>query len=159
MVINKFRKLLKDDDTRYDELYHSYSKVKLQLKTLEDIKKKEMEENKQRLKSSVAKNLCILYDGVENALNTSHKIKEPNPEVQNLMLDINTLKKKLKEVMKRFELEEFEPSQKVFDKEKMEASSYVEDKTIQSGTILKIIKKGIMFEGEVIRKPKVSVIK
>ena len=157
-MLNKLRKIVNTTDKRYDELYHSYSKIKLDLKTLEDRKNKEIKEYKEKLRTTVAKNLIVLYDCVENVLNNTYKIKDPNKEVQDVMLDINTLNKKLKDVMKRFEVFEFDVKSKTFEKESMEVLSYVKNESIAKGTVLKTVKKGILFEGQVIKKPKVIVV-
>jgi molecular chaperone GrpE (heat shock protein) len=159
MVISKFKEMLKSNDKRYEELYLSYTKLKLDLKNLEDKKQIEIEKFKSRLKTKVAKNLIVLFDVIENLKNTSFNIKKPDTETQRLMMDVLSVKKRLKEVMKRFDLEEFEPKEKEVNELEMDILRYEEVNGISKNKILRIIKPGVLFEGEIIKRPKIIATK
>jgi molecular chaperone GrpE (heat shock protein) len=159
MVFSKINKFLNRDTKRYDNLYHNYSKVKLDLKNLEVKKQREIEEYKEKLKAKVSKNLIVLYENCETLSNNSHKIKNFDKEVQTTLLDINVINKKLKEVMKRFDLVTFKSNLEFVNLEEVDVLKYVENSTFKKGQIIKTIKKGIKFEGEIIKKPSVIVVK
>ncbi len=155
MIIKKIQKMLNPVDERYHDLYLNYTKLRLDLKNLEDAKQKEIMQYKQKLKTQVVKNLVVLFDVVENLKNTAHQIKKPTQETQQLTMDVMIVKKKLKEVMKRFNLQEYTPEKKNLKQEDLEIVRLEKSKLISSGEIIKIIKPGLTYEDEIIKKPMV----
>ena len=159
MVFHKIVRHFSRRDEDYRELYLNYSKLKVELKNLEDKKNKDIEKFREKVRVQVAKNLNILYLCFEEIDEFSHKIKSPDENVHKLLLEYNKANKKLKEIMKRFHLEEFDPTGKDFDDLSCEVLKEEIVSTERPNSILKTIRKGLKFEDKIFRKAKVVLNK
>ena len=62
-------------------------------------------------------------------------------------------------IMKEFSLEEVVSKERFYDPELHEVASYQDAKDMQKGLIIKTVKKGFKYRGELIKKPRVVVTK
>ena len=159
MVFTRIKEALSPNDEKYEVLYHNYSRLKLENKKLKKQHEEEMQEHKKSVLKKVAHRLIDLYEDIESTKNSSFSVSAKDKNTQRLMMDINKSEKTLREVMKEFSLEEITPEERFYDPELHEVASYQDAKDMQKGLILKTVKKGFKFKGEVIKKPKVVVTK
>ena len=159
MVFNKLKEKLSSSDEKYEVLYYKYSKIKLENQKLKDEHLKDMKSYKDKVQEKVAKDLIALYEASENTKNDSFKVKASSPELQRLLMSINASEKKLKKLMTDFSLEEVTPQERFFDPEIHEIASYEDANGMAKGLLLKTVKKGFRFKGDIIKKPRVVVTK
>lgn len=159
MDFSKIKGFFSDNDEKYEILYHNYSKLKLENKKLKEEHEKEMQNHKRDVYKKVAKHLVELYQNIEDTKNSSYYVAAKDKETQRLMMDINKSEKTLREIMKEFSLEEVVPKERFYDPELHEAASYKDAKDMQKGLLLKTVKKGFKYRGELIKKPRVVVTK
>jgi len=160
MVFSKIRDALDKNDDRYEVLYYKYSAVVAENKKLKDKHRAEMSTQKDDINEQAARNIIGIYQAIEAAKNTSFKVKGQTPEVQNLMLDLNRAEKEVKEVFKKYSIEEVEANKdKFYDPELHDVASYTDAKGMRPGLIVKTAKKGFKYRTRTIIRPKVVVAK
>lgn len=146
-------------DEKYEILYYKYSKIKLDNQRLKEKHKEEIDQLKFKINEDIAKNMINLFQYIEIAKENSFKVEATNPEIQRLLMDINKAEKEIKKIMKGYYVEEIIPSERMFDPDLHEVSSYSDAKGMVKGLILKTTKKGFKFKNKTIKKPKVVVTK
>ena len=159
MVFDKIKKVIGSSDEKYEVLFHKYSQIKSENQQLKKKHILDMEEYKIKLNRSIANHLIVLYEGIEQAKNDSFKVHATSKELQQLMIDINKIQKDVKDSMKEYSLEEIESKERFYDPELHEVASYESAKGMNKGLILKTVKKGFKFRGDIIKKPRVVVTK
>ena len=160
MVIGRIKDALSGgNDEKYEVLYHKYSQIKLENKKLKEQHRKDLVNFKLSTHKNVADHLIELYDVVEQTKRDSFKITAKDVNMQNLMIDINKVEKRMKELMSDFSIEEITPKERFYDPELHEVASYENANGMQKGLIMKTVKKGFKFRGSLVKKPKVVVTK
>lgn len=159
MVFKKIQKALTANDEKYEVLYHKYSQVKIENTRLKKNHLEELSDYKHKLQKKVAIDLMKLYDSVEDAKASSFKVNAVDKDLQRLLMDVNKSEKDLKAMMKAFSMEEVTGSERFYDPELHEVASYQAAKGMAKGLIMKTVKKGFKFKGELLRKPRVVVTK
>ena len=159
MDFSKLKDMFSGNDEKYEVLYHNYSKLKLENKKLKQQHEQDMVEHKRDVFKKVAKHLINLYEDIESAKNTSRNITAKDKDLQQLMLDINKSERTLKETMKEFYIEEILPKERFYDPELHDVATYKDAGDMQKGLLLKTVRKGFKYRGELIKKPKVVVTK
>lgn len=159
MVFEKIKEMFNGNDEKYEILYYKYSKLKLENQKLKENHYKELSEHKGKVHSNVANQLIKVYESIETVKSDSFKVKATDKEMQRLLIDINKAEKDMKELMKEYSLEEITPSERFYDPELHEIASYEDSKGMQKGIIIKTVKKGFKYRGNLIRRPKVVVTK
>ncbi len=160
MVWRKIKEVFSEDDSdKYEILYHKYSQLRLENNRLKENHKNDLHNTKVGIHAKVADHLVELYSDIEVMRNSSFKVHAKTKEIQRLMLDMNKVEKKAKELMKDFSLEEVMPEERFYDPELHEVASYEDAKGMAKGIIIKTVKRGFKYRGELIRKPRVVVTK
>jgi molecular chaperone GrpE (heat shock protein) len=160
MVLKKLRQAFSGGvDDKYEVLYHKYSQIKSENNALKKKHTQDMHSHKIGVQTEVAKHLIKVYEAIESSKESSFKIHATSKELQQMMMDINTSEKAIKNVMKEFSLEEVEPKERYYDPEIHEVATYNDAKGMAKGLIIKTVKKGFRFRGDIIKKPRVVVTK
>lgn len=158
MVFDKIKEAFSpQSDEKYEILYHRYSKVKLENKKLKQQHREDLHKYKVGTHKNVAESLIQLYSDVETAKMSSFKIHAKDKATQSLMIDLNKIEKTMKETMKNFQLSEVVPQERYFDPDLHDVASYQDAKDMRKGIIVKTVKKGFKYRGDLIQKPKVVV--
>jgi len=159
MVFEKIKNVLNSNDEKYEILYYKYSKIKLENKRLQEEHKKELTKTKNDVHEKMAKHLIELFKYIEIAKEDSFKVKASDKDLQRLLIDLNTIEKNMRKVMKDFLIEEIIPNERMFDPELHDVSTYQDAKGMTKGLLLKTTKKGFKYKNKTIIKPKVVVTK
>lgn len=159
MVLSRIKEAFSGNDEKYEVLYHNYSKLRLENKKLKQQHDEELVSHKRGVHKGVAKHLISLYEDIEAMKNSSFKVSAKDKDTQRLMIDISRSEKTLREIMKEFSLEEVVSKERFYDPELHEVASYQDAKDMQKGLIIKTVKKGFKYRGELIKKPRVVVTK
>ena len=159
MVFKRIKQALSGNDEKYEILYYKYSKLKVENQKLKEQNIKDMNEHKNKVHSKVVEHLIKIYESIETAKNDSFKVKATDVDLQRLLIDINKTEKDIKTVMTDFSIEEIIPTERFYDPELHEIATYQDAKGMAKGMIIKTIKKGFKYKGELIKKPKVVVTK
>lgn len=160
MVLKKLKEVFRGGvDDKYEVLYHKYSQVKSQNNALQKKHTQDMHTHRIGVQEHVAEHLIKVYEAIENSKASSFKVHATSKELQQLMIDINQSEKAIKTVMKEFSLEEVEPKERYYDPEIHEVATYDDAKGMAKGLIIKTVKKGFRFRGDIIKKPRVVVTK
>lgn len=160
MVFKKIKEALsQNNDEKYEVLYYKYSKIKLENQNMQHKFLEDMRLQKEKIQQEVAESLVGLYDDIEDSKNESFKIKNVDKDTQRLLISVNKSEKTMKDILKKFSIEEVSATDKFYDPDLHEVASYADSKGMAKGMILKTVKKGFKFKGKYIRKPKVVVTK
>lgn len=159
MVFSKLKGLFTSPDEKYETLYYKYSQVKLENSELKKKHEEQLDQYKSGANKKAAMDLIKLYGDIEDIKNDSFKVKAHDQDTQKLLIGINKAEKTLRDIMTEMELEEISAKERTFDKELHEVASYEPAKGVQAGVIMKTVKKGFKWRGEVIKKPRVVVAK
>lgn len=159
MVLKKIRDAFSGNDEKYEVLYYKYSKIKLENQELKKKHMEDMKDYKLDVQRKAVEHIIRIYEDIETAKMSSYKVTAVDKDLQRLLMDVNKVEKTVKELMKDFSLEEVMPSERFFDPEIHEVASYESAKGMQKGLIIKTVKKGFRYRGEIIKKPQVVVTK
>ncbi len=159
MVFKKIKEALSGNDERYEVLYYKYSKIKLENQKLKEKHQKEMKQHKEGVHRNVADSLIRVFDSIETMKADSFKVRATDKELQRLLIDMNKVDKDMRDLLKDFSMEEVIPQERMYDPELHEVASYEDSKGMAKGIVLKTVKKGFKYRGELIKKPKVVVTK
>ncbi len=159
MVFKKIKEALSGNDERYEVLYYKYSKIKLENQKLKEEHQKEMKQHKEGVHRNVADSLIRVFDSIETMKADSFKVRATDKELQRLLIDMNKVDKDMRDLLKDFSMEEVIPQERMYDPELHEVASYEDSKGMAKGIVLKTVKKGFKYRGELIKKPKVVVTK
>lgn len=159
MIFDKLKEALSSNNEKYEVLHHKHSQLKLENKKLKDEHYKSLKTHKISVHKNVAENLIKLYNDIEMMKADSYKVNAKDKDIQRLMIGINKTEKTMREIMKEFSLEEIGASERFFDPELHEVASYQDAKGMAKGIIMKTVKKGFKYRGEIIKKPQVVVTK
>ncbi len=160
MVFKKIKEAFSPGvDDKYEVLYHKFSQVKAQNRELQKKHTQDMHTHKLDVQRNVANHLIKVYEAIEQSKAASFKVHATSKELQQLMIDINQSEKAIKLAMKDFSLEEVEPKERYYDPEIHEVATYEDAKGMAKGLIIKTVKKGFRFRGDIIKKPRVIVTK
>ena len=157
MVFEKLKETFSGNNEKYEILYYKYSKIKLENQKLKEQHLNEMKNHKSDVHRIMADHLISIFQDIENVKNDSFKVKATDKEIQRLLIDLNTLEKNVKEIMKKFSIEEFMADERFFDPEIHDIASYEDAKGMKKGLVLKTVKKGFKYRNEIIKKPKLIV--
>ena len=157
MVMDKIRQLLNPTSEKYEVLYHKFSKLRLDNKNLREQHQGKMNAHEHKIKLNTARNLIKLYEKVEETKRSSYKIQQVDPSIQQMMMNVTQTEKLMLAVMHDLELEVIQAENKFFDAENADIASYAPAKGLAQGLILKTVRKGFRFRGELIKKPAVVV--
>ncbi len=159
MVINKVKELLSRNDEKYEVLYYKYSQLKLENKKLQEKHQGHITDTKESHKKTAAKHLIGLFQAIEDAKNASFQIKATDKDIQRLLIEINKVEKRAKEVLREYSVEEYSAPERMYDPEIHDVASYMDAKGMQKGIIMNTVKRGFKYKNEIIIKPKVVVTK
>lgn len=159
MVFNRIKKALSSNDEKYEILYHKYSQIRLENKKLKQKHSEDKVDHKINVHRKVADYLITFYRGIELVKADSFKVHATTKELQKLMIDLNTLEKKIKNSLNDFAMEEIEAKDRFYDPEIHDVATYQDAKGMKKGLIIKTVQKGFRYRGNIIAKPKVVVTK
>jgi len=159
MVFKKFKEMFSANDERYEALHHRHSQLKSENKAIVERYERKLDAYKKQSKEDFATHLIEIFEAFEVAKADSFKVRATDKEIQTLLMDLNKAEKVLRDYMQKFTLEEITAGERMYDPEIHEVASYQDAKGMQKGIILKTVKKGFKFQGEIIKKPKVLVTK
>ena len=158
MVFKKIKEILKENDDKYLNLYHSYSKLKLDNKNLIENHIKELEDYKIKIYKKAAIEFVEFYNKFEKTINSSFSVTPKDEKEKEFLINLSISNKKCNELLEKFLIKTYLPKERYFDKELHDLDSYQKaDEKMEKGIILKTTKKGIKIRGEVYKKPKVIV--
>ncbi len=157
MVFNRIKEAFSGNDEKYEILYYKYSKIKLENQKLKQQHLLEMKEHKSGVHRVMAEYLISIYQDIETAKISSFKVKATDKNLQKLLIDLNKAEKNIREVMKKFSIEEITANERFYDPEIHDIASYEDAKGMAKGLVLKTIKKGFKYRNEIIKKPKLLV--
>ncbi len=146
-------------DEKYEVLYYKYSKLKLENQALRETKESDMKKFKENIHEALVYRLIEIYEDVETAKMDSFKIKAVDKEMQKLLISLNNIESNMQKVLKEFHIEEVSAEHRMYDPEMHDIASYEDAKGMQKGVILKTAKKGFKYKGQLIKKPRVVVMR
>ena len=159
MVFGKIKEAFSANDEKYEVLYYKYSKIKLENQKLKEKHLKDMQTHKSEVHEIMANHLISIFEDIETAKLSSFKVKATDKEIQRLLIDINKLEKNVREIMKKFSIEEVVAKDRFYDPEIHDVASYEDAKGMKKGLVLKTVKKGYKYRNKIIKKPKLIVTK
>lgn len=159
MVFSKIKKAFSANDEKYEALYYRYSQIKNENAKLKKKHKEDLEKFKETLNKKIALELVTIYGHANQTKQDSFKIRSTDREVQQLMMDINKTNKSLNDLMQKMEVESFSVKDLPFNPDMHEAVNYEINTGMNKGMIIKTIKKGFKYKGQVLKKARVTVSK
>lgn len=160
MVFDKIKESLGGGtDDKYEVLYYKYSKLKLENQALRETKEADMKKFKENIHEYMVYKLIEIYEDVENAKIDSFKVKAVDKDMQKLLIGINKIETEMQEVLKEFHIEEINATEREFNPDMHEIATYEDARGMQKGIIIKTVKKGFKYKGQLIKKPRVVVTK
>lgn len=159
MVFKKLMEKFSTTDDKYEVLYYKYSKLKLENQRLQEDINKSVKEVKDNLHREMANKLIEIYQDIELMKAESFRVNGTDKDTQRLLISISKVDKDMLAAMKDFSIESYSAEERMYDPELHEVASYHDAKGMQKGAILKTSKKGYKYRNEIIKKPKVVVMK
>jgi len=159
MVFKKIKTIISGSDEKYEILLHKYSQLKLENKKIKLKFEEDLKKQFSNLNYDFAKYIINLYSLVENVKNASFKVKSHDTDFQKMLIEMNTVEKEVKQLMKIFLIEEFDAKDRFYDPDIYNIASYKSVEGMPNGLILKTAKKGFKYRGDIVVKPKVVVNK
>ena len=157
MVLKKIKGLISGSDDKYEALYYKYSQLKLENKNLKQGHQVDMSDYKRNVNKAVANEIIKIYEHIEDARKNSFKVNAVDPNIQRLLMDVNSIERSVNDVMKKIGLEAVKAEESMYDPELHEVASYSEAKGMKKGMIIKTVKKGFKYRNETMKKPRVIV--
>ena len=157
MVMDKIKNMLNPTNEKYEVLYHKYSKLRLDNKNLREEHHGKMCNLEQEVTLSTARNMIALFEKIEETKRDTYKIKSVDPDTQKVMMGITQTEKCMLKVMHDLELEPIQAINKFYDESEAEIASYTAANGMAQNLILKTVRKGFVFRGKMIKKPRVVV--
>ncbi len=152
MVIDKIKEMLNPTTQKYEVLYHKYSKMRLDNKNLREQHHWKLKAHEHEIKLNTARNLIKLYEKIEETKRSTYKVQKVDPSIQQVMMGVTQTEKLMLAVMHDLELEVIQAENKFFSEGEAEIASYVPAKGLAENLILKTVRKGFRFKGQLIKK-------
>ena len=137
-----------------NELFDKLLRLHAEFENFKKRTQKELERFKELANESIIKEILLVVDNFERALESVEKDKNVDSFIEGVKL----IYKQLKETLKRFGVEEIEAEGKEFDPMVHEAIMQVEDEE-KDNIVVQEVQKGYKLKGKLIRPSKVIVSK
>ncbi len=144
----ELEELKKERDELYDRLLRTHAELDNFRKRIQ----RELERAKELANEAIIKEILIVLDNFERALESLEKSENTESFVEGVKL----IYKQLKETLKKFGVEEIEAEGKEFDPNVHEAIMQVEDEE-KDNIVVQEVQKGYKLKGKLIRPSKVIV--
>lgn len=130
---------------------------------MENLRKRAFKEKEDAGKYSISKfsrDIIIVSDNIERALNSIQDIELPeNEAISNLITGIEITSRELQQVFARHGIERFDPSGEKFDPLYHEAMFEIPDETVEVGMIVQVLEPGYKIKDRILRPARVGVSK
>jgi molecular chaperone GrpE len=130
---------------------------------MENLRKRAFKEKEDAGKYSISKfsrDIIIVSDNIERALNSIQDIELPeNESISNLITGIEITSRELQQVFARHGIERFDPSGEKFDPLYHEAMFEIPDETVEVGMIVQVLEPGYKIKDRILRPARVGVSK
>ncbi|MBT4203092.1 nucleotide exchange factor GrpE [Hyphomicrobiales bacterium] len=130
---------------------------------MENLRKRALKEKEDASKYSISKfsrEIIIVSDNIERALNSIQGIELPeNEAISNLITGIEITSRELQQVFTRHGIERFDPSGEKFDPVYHEAMFEIPDETAETGIVVQVLEPGYKIKDRILRPARVGVSK
>jgi len=145
------------------ELDEANDKILRMAAEMENLRKRSFKEKEDASKYSISRfsrDIIIVSDNIERALNSIQDIKLPkNEAISNLIAGIEITSKELQQVFARHGIERFDPSGEKFDPLYHEAMFEIPDEMSETGMIVQVLEPGYKIKDRILRPARVGVSK
>lgn len=159
MVFKAFKQRVSGTDDKYEVLYHKYSAVKAQNIRLKNENLEDIKRVKEESELNIVKDLIELYKDFEMTRNSSFKVKALDKDTQKMMVDFNKTIKHFEEIFKKYKVEQISAEERYYDSQIHDIASYQPSNGMKQGIIIKTVKKGFRYKGNILQKPLVVITK
>ena len=130
---------------------------------MENLRKRASKEKEDASKYSISKfsrDIIIVSDNIERALNSVQDIElSENEAISNLITGIEITSRELQQVFARHGIERFDPSGEKFDPLYHEAMFEIPDETVEVGMIVQVLEPGYKIKDRILRPARVGISK
>ncbi|GMP65226.1 hypothetical protein CsSME_00026119 [Camellia sinensis var. sinensis] len=166
-LVAEKEELLKEKHKEIEKMQEKFLRTYSEMENVMDRTRREAENSKKFAIQSFAKSLLDVADNLGRAssvvndsfskIDTSKDTAGVVPLLKTLMEGVEMTEKQLAEVLKKFGVEKYNPTNEQFDPNRHNAVFQVPDASKPSGTIAVVLKAGYMLHDRVLRPAEVGV--
>ncbi|KAK9077583.1 hypothetical protein SSX86_005920 [Deinandra increscens subsp. villosa] len=166
-LVTEKEELLKTKQEEIEKMKDKVLRTYAEMENIMDRTKREAENTKKFAIQSFAKSLLDVADNLDRAfsfvkesyakLDTSEDSAGAVPLLETLLEGVEMTDKQLAEVLKKFGVEKYDPTNEEFDPNRHNAVFQVPDATKPPGTVAVVLKAGYMLHDRIIRPAEVGV--
>ncbi|KAI7743968.1 hypothetical protein M8C21_031546, partial [Ambrosia artemisiifolia] len=166
-LVTEKEELLKTKQEEIEKMKDKVLRTYADMENIMDRTKREAENSKKFAIQNFAKNLLDVADNLDRAssvvkesfskIDTSKDTAGAVPLLKTLLEGVEMTEKQLAEVLKKFGVEKYDPTNEEFDPNRHNAVFQVPDATKPPGTVAVVLKAGYMLHDRIIRPAEVGV--